>query len=645
MPKKLAAVVVALVATQACTNRTGGDSSSSSSSGGGSSSSSSSGMTSGGGSTSSSSSSGDAGPQPKTHGESCGGNAECESNLCFNPYAALGVGTGYCADACADVADCSGFNDGYVYACVRAGGVSRCLRECANGYGCKDGDLCAQQQQVSPGNVRDVCVDFRDDTCTADRDCPTGEYCFLAGDNERVVPYCFQPKDPAGNNITRKTVGEACDPRTRVLMPCALDADCPSTWTCVPRQDGRRVCQAPVPEYCTTFCTMDDVCTGYCDTQSDCPADWGCMPIRQYYFNELTGSPVDDVAGVTNYCFPVKGSNTPCTGAAGCTYNPDAGITEACRLLAVDGGAATHCLEAPPAMVRNGGRCGDDPMTAQVEPDNCLGMCQGGVCGELCVEDSDCPATMECASFQGQAGLPRRACALRAQCAGDGVDGGCAAGEVCGFTLTNGGNRRYCQAPNGALPAGATCALGEYPFFPYAERCQSVCEQTQEAAGVGRCLGLCAQDADCPVDHICATLTFTLDNNLTPNQPSDDVRQPLTRCFYNPGSHTPCTTNTDCTVTGEHCAVELDAQGAFRMLCSSRRTGTATLGQACPMGTECGENLLCLDTWRQRSQYCSKTCTVDGDCSSGLLCRKFTGFPLATPPRMCLDADDPRWVP
>jgi hypothetical protein len=156
---------------------------------------------------------------------------------------------------------------------------------------------------------------------------------------------------------------------------------------------------------------------------------------------------------------------------------------------------------------------------------------------------------------------------------------------------------------------------------------------------------LCTQDADCPSNHICTRLFLTVDNNLTPNQPADDVRVELSRCSYVPGTHTPCTTDAQCTTAGEHCFPELDTQGAIRHLCSSRPVGTAMMAATCTAPENCGPGLVCVDTWRERRSYCTGECNVDGDCTGGLLCRKFTAFPTAAPVKVCLDADDPRWVP
>lgn len=578
--------------------------------------------------------------------EHCSTDADCASGWCVNLLESFGLETGYCAPDCATDADCDAIADGRDHRCLLVAERSVCVRTCANGFGCPETDVCLWDWPIPGGAPADVCVDLSAEACTGDSMCAADEYCMpIAADRERLHVDCFAPRGALGTPRTLLRVGAACDPRSDVngpfALPCASASQCPTGWSCNPRQpDGQRVCTAPDDQTCAMACLPEGVCQGVCATDADCGAGMKCSMLDVAVINHGTPAIYDDVVQRIGLCQYGAGSNAACARESDCATTGAGGARETCVWLTDATGALVGACMTPVAGDGlPGDACGDDPATPAFDFRACMAhACIGGECAAACSGDVDCAAGSTCVDVFVDADTTAGHCIRTETCA---IDSDCGAGEICTADGSAEGTITQCAPARGPLAAGAACTLGDPRFAAEASRCATRCIFTGEPQG--RCTTACGADTDCPTDFVCSAFTDGVTNLGTADR-SDDVTFVSRTCSFVPGSRTACTRSADCPA-GESCLDVPNASGAHVRVCTTHNASGAAPGESCTM-TACLARYSCLSDWFDPSnRYCSAICVSDADCPSGLVCRNFTGLEDGTLVPLCLTPEDPRGAP
>jgi hypothetical protein len=267
----------------------------------------------------------------------------------------------------------------------------------------------------------------RGGVCGRDADCGGGEVCILGVNSDgTVAPRC-------GPTLGRGRAGQACDAEAGVCENgcrnglclnddlcsnvCSGDGDCPGGWTCLPQAgvDG-----GPGYGLCVNVRTCED------DVDA-CPAGEVCVPTRHPVENrtfricvEATGGRgVGDACDDAEQCVGALCLGGRCSQA--CDGDGDCGSypCEPTRISGLPGDVAV-CAVAEAACGRAADCAGDLTCTFVVEGDITRSICapteggpagtacrgaadcragyclEAGVCTDVCRDDRDCPADMEC---------------------------------------------------------------------------------------------------------------------------------------------------------------------------------------------------------------------------------------------------------
>lgn len=432
-------------------------------------------------------------------------------------------------------------------------------------------DLCVAGLQLTQTLFADVCLDLTDDRCHSDADCAADEYCTLFYDKERPHQVCWMFPSQFGTPTTRRRVGEACDSRAFWDFPCETAADCPAGWACTARvSDGRRNCQPPAAETCSFTCLRRGVCSGLCETDADCPETMRCSHMRVPWGDQGTDWTCDDVAFDVSFCMDAAGSGTPCEREADCATTGAGGAAEVCSAMpGPDGTPTSLCVTPAPFFVAANEECGDDPATEAVEFRWCEGPCVS-TCSGRCASDADCPADHDCVPLKVDDEQSADFCLRHEPCT---TSEDCAADEVCSLWYTTDEQWLGCAAALGERAPGAVCPVQPLAFSALDERCRRGCVDVGLGEDEGRCAALCATDADCPADFLCATEAFARENRGTLD-PADDDLVTFDACAFLPGSGTECGRPADCP-DGETCLAFFSAAGEPTAVCSTGAPGGA----------------------------------------------------------------------
>ncbi|MCK5803560.1 MAG: hypothetical protein KAI66_12040 [Lentisphaeria bacterium] len=253
------------------------------------------------------------------------------------------------------------------------------------------------------------------------------------------------------------------------------------------------------PEYrCGTSCTgnpdicgptrpcmgdgLDDpnaICSQMCTTDNDCAnCEWNKDPHVEFACVTISGG--------DRYC--LLDFAVPCTTGADCIEDETCTIDVSPDMTDLFG----KCMNVggmPPGSECNDG---DDPNNLSYE-ERCSGFyCLGGMCSEVCVEDTDCPEGMICEVLRfSNVDDEILVCMGNKSCDGP---ADCAEGESCWPTLRGNHLTGWCRANEGTDPVGTECTDA-------GDTCEVFCLEPL-------CTEWCTLDADCPEGMGCETIDF-----------------------------------------------------------------------------------------------------------------------------------------
>lgn len=568
----------------------------------------------------------------------CSSDAACASGLCTDVFDG-DFSNNFCTAACVSDDDCD--FGGAPAACLPVSATSAvCFPTCTTSADCTgfSGERATGACFDNDGDgVDNLCFSFNaSGFCDDGSACDDGEACTLVGSGLKFEFLCTP--SAAGN------VGDTCDATAlaRRGLPCESVTDCPANFACVDEDGqpgGTRVCSASEEENCGAFiCWEQGFCAGACDADSDCPADWSCDGF------DFGSGPV------VHLCRPGHGLLQPCERDGDCETG------EACALRTDDNAIAVgECVLPNVGDVAAGADCGDKGGTFDEVEDihGCTSnLCTNdSTCAVLCSDDADCGGNA-CIRFEAGNNDPETVfgvCVDGPRCDADNdcdagelcfrnagpdgsvsfctslIEGGLSAGDVCD-EATNANlktrnitcfNDADCSAVGGA---GYVCDLGSNSCVaPLDQLCQGGCF-------LHHCLQNCASDNDCgDPAYVCSGNTEVIDANDR-GDVSDDETDDFGLCLFLPGSRTPCARTADCGVD-EVCSVYVDRQSLEVLtVCIDRKVDDADLGAACGA---IGVNFVacedvCADDEDGAAAHCRAICSVDADCTGGLVCRPFS---------------------
>jgi len=583
----------------------------------------------------------------------CQSDAECPAGRCLQLFQARSLDAGYCSLACTSRDDCGAMVDGNDYDCIDLGEeVGRqCVRVCRDGFGCAlETDLCVELPLG--GARRDVCLDTRRISCTADRDCDgdEGRFCLPVTDRERLVPLCLVPQAPLDSGRRRfeadlQGTGASCDhpgdPEGPGADFCTDPDQCPGG-RCYGRDAGARACFPPEEERCALFCSPFGQCAGLCDEDPDCPSTMRCSRVTTT-LGQADPDVFDDSWVTQGLCTYAAGSRTPCRREADCAGTGPGGDRETCLpSVDLDGEVGGICVTPVPGVGLPGDSCGDDPATDEVEVRECHASCESLRCVGLCGDDDDCDAGSRCRPVLLDAARTATVCVPDSDCRRD-LD--CSDGEVCVPSGTATAIDGRCEPAGGALPPGAVCRVtdeGDRPP-PFSERCTLGCLDVGEGPLAGRCSASCETSADCPEDAECVVEERTLVNRGTLAR-TDDVTAEVRFCRHLPGLGAVCENAADCGATGTCVSYRPAGTGTPRRRCIQAEPRGVPLGGSCRGELPCRDRD-CFEPWFEPDfPICTALCQRDRDCPEPLVCRQVLQGDAAVAPQQCVTADDPRIV-
>jgi cysteine-rich repeat protein len=449
-------------------------------------------------------------------GESCTGNADCESGYCLTGTDWPG---GFCASFCSrEDSLCPG--DGNCFAMSSYTHAAVCIDGCTSSVECRSGYWC------NPGN-NSCWANSRPDgsACSVNTDCDSGR-CLdevtsgLPG-GMCVTDDCLSTPCQSGFDCVDHGGGDS------VCFPsCAVDANCRSGY------------------YCTdVFATPNPICSANCNSDTECPDSGACNEWSGDCAAEL-GLALDGAACTADASCEggecIQGSEWPegyctslcslednlCPGDGVCLDHPDYTIAGRC----LDG-----CTSSPEC--RTGYACSpssnvclpvEDGSPCTTNTDCASGVCLDevnfGLPGGLCVTDdclsTPCPSGSECLDYGASGAFCFPSCAGNADCR-EGFSchdlfgtpnpicfADCIDDAECVDTGT-------CNQWNGYCTAVLGLALDGEPCTAHSDCESNRCfdEATYGTPG-GYCYSYCSADSmECPGDGHCALqigLTQTL---------------------------------------------------------------------------------------------------------------------------------------
>jgi len=260
--------------------------------------------------------------------------------------------------------------------CVVVDGSAVC--ECDTGYKQGEGLTCVT---IGDAQVGDICVD--------DADCADGRCLKYTGDTEG---YCTTTNCVSDSDCVNHATGESAE-------MCCVEVDV-DYFICLKVAEGY-ACSSPVgpcglsctdnPNICSpTFPCMGDgpddpnaICSAPCATSADCSScEWSKNPDARISCKAISGG---DKYCLVDFAEPCL-TGADCPEGETCTFGVSPDMTDLF-------GECMNVGGMPP-----GSECNDedDPNNLSYE-ERCSGFyCLGGMCSEVCVEDTDCPEGMIC---------------------------------------------------------------------------------------------------------------------------------------------------------------------------------------------------------------------------------------------------------
>ena len=323
------------------------------------------------------------------------------------------------------------------------------------------------QRCVDDNNcISDRCLIYTGDTegycttteCTVDRDC------INHSDDNRYM--CCVEVDAAYFICLKIAEGYAC---SNGPLPCG-----------VPCADDPDICY-PLPCIGDGEDDPNATCASPCATDADCnTCEWGEDPNAEFACVLIENG--------DKYC--LVDQSEPCNTSADCPEDETCTIGVSPDMTDLFG----KCMNIggmPP-----GSECNDedDPNDLSYE-ERCSGFyCLGGMCSEVCVEDTDCPEGMICEVLRfSNVDDEILVCMGDKSCDGP---AGCADGDSCWPTQRGNELSGWCRANEGTDPVGTGCTDAS-------DTCEVFCIEPL-------CTEWCTLDADCPEGMRCETIDFCL---------------------------------------------------------------------------------------------------------------------------------------
>ncbi len=524
-------------------------------------------------------------------GASCSSDDDCRAagpnKSCFTED--QGLPGGYCTADCSLQACPEGSTEVSLY-----GQYCRCMKTCKTDADCREGYSCDNIDGKNICNPKS--------TCTNDSDCPEGQVCKLAGlfdiyyycgapggqiqrwgqcdvdvdirnaDPSELCPdkyLCIGTKDTCTNDFKTPSTCDndnklVCDPYEKtctVNNPCN-DVTCGENEIC----DENGQCQQ---DQCAGV-TRQGVCSSVCRSNADCKDGFTC--VGTYMLLDDGGTPCDDSddkLGLVGIC--VEGKS--CERDADC----DAGQVCQITLSATDGELKGICSE-PDGQIDYGQQCNYDADITQEDPSN------------LCKISWMCFGTKDTCELPVQQSGERYWCGNEMLC---GSDNTCSLQDKC---------------------VGVTCDAGKICDPTNGNCVDNPCQPNRW----GVCSSMCKTTDDCPTGMLCAKINFSISDNGTPCDTSDDPKAAARICYPWSGSGTACTKDEDCQ-NGESCQIFIDENANPITICGTNYENGAAVGETCnPNNLDSCYNALCLSSGI--IGYCSEICSDSSDCLDGYNC-------------------------
>ena len=438
-------------------------------------------------------------------GEVCNAAEECIDPFCFD----MEIGS-LCSQYCISDEDCPlpyhcyGLEDGdgeiyagYCWAFDGSGETCDGLSDCLEGESCFpalgiDGivSFCTENTETG-AEFGEACTDHVDcksrfcifgrcdSLCSADEDCPLGDYChgfsFTGYEDQRMG---------------------ACESLVEgSATACVSNGDCPSGESChlyfkvdvaegmcatadTEGGDQGDTCESNVE--CDSGLCLTFGCGDLCMTDEHCPAGNLCMAFT------------DAFLGVMSSCIPWDGSGDACLTDAACIAE------EACAYVVRESDDHKLLDFACTTEIAAGGTIGQScGVATDCYNRMCLYFEFGPLCSEACQSDTDCPADWYCVQEMGwfappPTGFCRPKDGSFTPCADDGE---CTeTDEICLATM-----------PYGEEP-GSFCSQGIADGALNGEACESNYDCMSRLCFEGLCTTPCDDDGDCsPFGMVCGT--------------------------------------------------------------------------------------------------------------------------------------------
>ena len=491
--------------------------------------------------------------QPRGLGACCAASADCAGGVCWD---------GFCTKTCAVAADCGPV-------------VAPSPLPVGTPMACAANMLGDAFSYCLPGSLA---------ACAPGAACPVGEDCALGLDPVAVPP----------GGAARGAYAGAC--LTKLMATPFL----PAGGACEPEQ-GPYACEnqggylgsACVARRCTRACRQDDACPYgmFCGPPPFSSTEGGVSAFTTLAdvgvcLGRRCGQ-VHGQAGLATGQVTQQGADAACPTGEICAPTVAVGATGDTAYLS--------CVVPREGAVPYGMPCATGPAAPHRCADDALCVSRAGApasCSRLCRNDRDCPTGSFCMDDFVTTPLPNGSvakvamCAPRASIAGTTCQGekDCAATETCLPAGTRSG-LLLCQPAVGPKAVGASCAApGECRSGACVDR------DLHNANGLNRaaCGGYCGKNSDCGTGQIC--LTVVLNNNLTTDDPTDDVVLGYCTTLDAPARAGACRVDADCAAQVNPDEMGGDTCDPVHLTCFKKG---ATIGAACAHRAECALGAYC----------------------------------------------------